>query len=101
LVEELEKVGPFGAGNPEPRFVFNAVRVAKADIVGGSHIRCFLEDSRGARLSAIAFRAVGTGLSEILMRTDGSSVHLLGRLNLDTWRGASRVQLQIEDAAST
>ncbi|MBI1244090.1 MAG: single-stranded-DNA-specific exonuclease RecJ [Alphaproteobacteria bacterium] len=100
LVEELERVGPYGVGNPEPRFVFNAVRVAKADIVGTSHIRCFLEDSRGVRLSAIAFRAVGTGLSEILLRSDGSSVHLLGRLKLDSWRGASRVQLQIEDAAA-
>ncbi|MBL8808178.1 MAG: single-stranded-DNA-specific exonuclease RecJ [Rhodospirillales bacterium] len=100
LVEELERVGPYGVGNPEPRFVFNAVRVAKADIVGTSHVRCFLEDSRGARLSAIAFRAVGTGLADILLRSDGASIHILGRLKLDTWRGASRVQLQIEDAVA-
>ncbi len=101
LIGELDKVGPYGMGNPEPRFVFPAVRVAKADIVGEKHVRCFLQDARGARLAAIAFRSVDTPLGEILLRTDGSSLHLVGRLKLDTWRGAGRVQLHIEDASAT
>jgi len=100
LIGELDKVGPYGMGNPEPRFVFPAVRVAKADIVGERHVRCFLQDSRGARLSAIAFRAVETPLGQILLRNDGASLHILGRLKLDTYRGAARVQLQIEDAST-
>ena len=33
---------PFGAGNPEPRFVLPSARIAKADVVGGNHVRCFL-----------------------------------------------------------
>lgn len=99
FLDELEKIGPYGMGNPEPRFVFPNVRVAKADVVGQKHVRCFLQDARGSRLAGIAFRAVDTALAEILLRTDGSSVHLAGRLKRDTWRGASRVQLHIEDAA--
>ena len=99
LIGELDKVGPYGMGNPEPRFVFPAIRVAKSDIVGERHVRCFLQDSRGARLSAIAFRAVETPLGEILLRRDGASIHVLGRLKLDTYRGTARVQLQIEDAS--
>jgi single-stranded-DNA-specific exonuclease len=99
FLDELDALAPYGVGNPEPRFVFANVRVAKADIVGERNVRCFLQDSRGARLAGIAFRAVGTKLAEILLRADGSSVHLAGRLKRDTWRGASRVQLHIEDAA--
>jgi single-stranded-DNA-specific exonuclease len=79
--------------------VFPSVRIAKADIVGEKHVRCFLQDARGSRLAGIAFRAVDTALAEILLRTDGSSVHLVGRLKRDSWRGASRVQLHVEDAA--
>jgi single-stranded-DNA-specific exonuclease len=101
LIGELDKVGPYGMGNPEPRFVFPAVRVAKADVVGEKHVRCFLQDARGARLAAIAFRAVDTPLGEILLRTDGASLHLVGRLKMDNWRGAGRVQLHIEDASAT
>ncbi|MCM0022108.1 MAG: single-stranded-DNA-specific exonuclease RecJ, partial [Tagaea sp.] len=99
FLDELDKMAPYGMGNPEPRFVFANVRIAKADIVGEKHIRCFLQDARGGRLAAIAFRAVDTGLAQILLRADGSAVHLAGRLKRDTWRGASRVQLHIEDAA--
>jgi single-stranded-DNA-specific exonuclease len=99
FLDELDKVAPFGMGNPEPRFVFPNVRIAKADIVGAKHVRCFLQDARGTRLAGIAFRAVDTPLAEILLRTDGSSVHLAGRLKRDVWRGAQRVQLHIEDAA--
>jgi single-stranded-DNA-specific exonuclease len=95
----LERVGPFGAGNPEPRFAFAAVRVAKADVVGEKHVRCFLTDSRGARLNAIAFRAVGQPLGDALLNSNGASLHIAGRVKADEYRGAVRVQLQIEDAA--
>ncbi len=95
----LERVGPFGAGNPEPRFAFAAVRVAKADVVGEKHVRCFLTDSRGARLNAIAFRAVGQPLGDALLNSNGASLHIAGRVKADEYRGVVRVQLQIEDAA--
>ena len=100
LIEALGKVGPFGVGNPEPRFAFPGVRVAKADIVGEKHVRCFLADGRGGRLAAIAFRAVGSPLGDALLDGAGVSLHLGGRLRADEWRGETRVQLQIEDAAA-
>ncbi|MCZ6845655.1 MAG: single-stranded-DNA-specific exonuclease RecJ, partial [Alphaproteobacteria bacterium] len=34
LVAAIQQLAPFGAGNPEPRFVLPSVRVAKADVVG-------------------------------------------------------------------
>ena len=58
LVTLLERVGPYGVGNPEPRFAFAGVRVVRADIVGEKHVRCVLADQQGGRLNAIAFRAV-------------------------------------------
>jgi single-stranded-DNA-specific exonuclease len=100
LIEALGRVGPFGVGNPEPRFAFPAVRVAKADIVGEKHVRCFLADGRGGRLAGIAFRAVGSPLGAALLDGAGISLHLGGRLRADDWRGETRVQLQIEDAAA-
>ncbi len=99
LVSLLERVGPYGVGNPEPRFAFAGVRVARADIVGEKHVRCVLADQQGGRLNAIAFRAVGTALGESLMRHAGASLHLAGTIRADEWRGALRAQLFIEDAA--
>jgi single-stranded-DNA-specific exonuclease len=99
LCSILAQVGPYGVGNPEPRFAFPAVRVAKADVVGERHIRCFFADGRGGRLAGIAFRAVGTPLGACLLETSGSTLHLAGKLRAEEWRGEIRVQLHLEDAA--
>ena len=100
LIELLDGVGPFGAGNPRPRFAFAAVRVVKADIVGSDHLRCVIApQSGGERLTAMAFRCVDTDLGRALLNTGGVAVHIAGYLQINTWRGSRTARLVIEDAA--
>jgi single-stranded-DNA-specific exonuclease len=99
LAEIVERLGPFGSGNAEPRFALSGARIVKADLVGGSHVRCILTDSGGARLKAIAFRAVDTPLGKALIASGGVPISLAGRIKLDRWNGETRAQFQIEDAA--
>ncbi len=100
LVELLDGVGPFGAGNPRPRFVFPAVRIVKADIVGSDHVRCVVApQSSGERLSAMAFRSADTDLGKALLGTAGVAIHVAGYLEINTWRGSRTARLVIEDAA--
>jgi single-stranded-DNA-specific exonuclease len=99
LTQLLERVGPFGSGNAEPRFVLPAVRVAKADPVGENHVRCIVMGTDGARLKGIAFRALGTPLGQALIQARGAAIHLAGHLRADTWQGRDETQLYIEDAA--
>ena len=101
LVSEIALAGPYGAGNPEPLLVFPDVRVAFADVVGGAHVKVRLAGGDGARLDAIAFRAVGTPLGEGLLKSRGRPIHVAGKLRADDWNGQARVQLQIEDAAGS
>ncbi len=99
LIELLEQAGPYGSGNQSPMFVFPAHRITYADRVGTDHIRCMLVASNGAKLKAIAFRALGTELGELLLSERQHPIHVAGRLVMDEW-GAKRVpSLQIEDAA--
>jgi len=103
LVAAIQQLAPFGAGNPEPRFVLPSVRVAKADVVGKGHVRCILADGDGGgakgRLKAIAFRAAGEPLGDALLNTSGMALHLAGKIRLDTWQGRDGVQFIIDDAA--
>jgi len=99
LAEIVERLGPFGSGNAEPRFALTGARVIKADLVGTGHVRCILTDSSGARLKAIAFRAAESPLGQALLKTGGAPIALAGRVKLDRWNGEVRVQFQIEDAA--
>jgi single-stranded-DNA-specific exonuclease len=99
LVAEIALAGPYGAGNPEPMLAFPDLRVAFADVVGAAHVKVRLVGGDGARLDAIAFRAVGTPLGEGLLKSRGRHLHAAGKLKTDEWNGETRVQLQIEDAA--
>lgn len=100
LIDLIERAGPYGQGNPQPRFVFPAHRVKYVKPVGAAHIRCVLEAGDGSRLDAVAFRAAGQPLGELLTAAAGGMpVHVAGHLRRDTWGGRNRIELQIEDAA--
>ena len=99
LIDLIERAGPYGQGNPQPRFVFPAHRVRFAKVMGEAHLRVTLEADDGSRLEGIAFRAVGQPLGELLTNTGGMPIHVAGSLRRDTWGGRQRIELQIEDAA--
>ncbi len=99
LLDALEALAPFGAGNPKPRFALPACRILKADVVGENHVRCFVGGEGPGRLKAIAFRAVGEALGDALLASGGLPLHLAGQLRLDRWQGREEAQLIIDDAA--
>jgi single-stranded-DNA-specific exonuclease len=101
LVRRVEQLGPFGTGNPEPRFALPNLRIVRAEVVGGQHVRCVLADGAGAaRLRAIAFRSIEGELGPALLKGQGRSFHVAGHLRGDNWQGREEVQLLIDDAAA-
>ncbi|HEY9079152.1 single-stranded-DNA-specific exonuclease RecJ [Magnetovibrio sp.] len=101
LVKTLEQVGPFGVGNPEPRFCVKDATIVKADPVGAdqSHVRLVLMGEGGqGRLTAIAFRAFDTALGPALVNHGGQPFDFVGRLRINVWNGYESVQLMVDDA---
>jgi len=99
LLADLDRAGPFGAGNPEPVFVMCDMLVAYAEVVGTSHVRLRLVGRDGGAISAIAFRAAGSELGKALTKSRGARLKRAGKLKRDDYGGAPRVQLHLEDAA--
>jgi single-stranded-DNA-specific exonuclease len=100
MITLLERAGPYGQGNPQPRFVFPSHRVRFAKVVGNAHVRAVIEAGDGSRLDAIAFRAAGQPLGDILVEANGGMpLHICGTLRRDTWGGRNRIELTIDDVA--
>lgn len=97
LLDMVERVGPFGAGAPEPLFAVPNVRAAGARRVGANHIAFDMIGEDGARLRAIAFR-VADGPEGVAI-SQGGPIHVAGRLRADTWRGKGKVQIEVADIA--
>jgi single-stranded-DNA-specific exonuclease len=92
LIDEMAKLEPFGAGNPEPCLSAFGVTVVSARRVGvdGAHLKLNLEQS-GSRYDAIAF---GRGEQ---MPASGTTVNVAFRPEYNHFRGRVSVQLRIKD----
>ena len=99
LIENLSMLAPFGEANPEPRFVIKDVAVTRVMPLKNGHIACTLTGKNGKYISAIAFRAVDTPVGKKLMHSPGIYFHVAGFLKQETWKGRTKIQLQIHDMA--
>ena len=68
LVNMVQRLGPFGSGNAEPRFAYSGLRVVNASVVGKGHIRCVFSNA-GAR----AYKPSPSGLQKPLWDTVSST----------------------------
>lgn len=99
LLANLDRIGPFGPGHPEPGFALADVRPTAGQVVGGEHVRCTLVDARGGRIEAIAFRAAEAPLGRRLLAPGGRPLHVSGRPKQESWQGSSRIRLVLDDVA--
>ncbi|MBL4613043.1 MAG: single-stranded-DNA-specific exonuclease RecJ, partial [Emcibacter sp.] len=66
LVDQLNRVGPYGQGNAQPRFALSAVTVRYADVVGKDHVKCTLRGNDGGKVKAMAFRSADQPLGQLI-----------------------------------
>ncbi len=90
LLKELERLNPFGAGNPQPAFVSRNCRPLSPRVLADKHLKFDVEQS-GCRVGCIAF-----GQAERFDELSGE-LDLLYRPGINRWRGNQSVQLQIVD----
>ncbi len=100
LLDLLDPAGPYGVGNPEPRFVMPECRIEFADTTTNGHVRCRLSGDGGGRVQAIAFRAADGPVGQALLAARGGALHVAGHLRRDRWRGRDSVRMIVEDVAA-
>jgi single-stranded-DNA-specific exonuclease len=99
LAQTVERLAPFGSGNPEPRFAVTDLRVVRGEVVGDGHVRLLLAGNGGTRLKAIAFRSADGPLGQALLSGGGAPFHLAGNLRPDNWQDREGAQLIVDDGA--
>ena len=100
LAQELDRLAPFGLGNPEPTLLVASVEATAGSTVGeGKHLRFRVRQHGRDGGSAIAF-----GLGAQLDRLDGATrFDLAFRLKENRWNGTTAPQLVVRrlfDAAA-
>jgi len=93
LAEELERLEPFGAGNPEPSLLVPAALLDEPRPLGeGRHV-AFTLSAGGARSRCVAF-----GSGSRLPADPGEPVEAAVRLEVDRWGGSVEPRLVLRHA---
>lgn len=96
LLRELQRLEPFGDGNPEPLLHLHDVRLRNVTLMGTEHLRAEIIDADYNTLSAVMFSEAQSPLGKFLQQHT-AELELLVRLKPD-FRHPGRVSAHIEDA---
>lgn len=90
----IQKLAPFGQGNPVPVFISRNVEVVETRTMGngGEHLR-FRFRQNGTTWDAVGFR-LGNYLSEVI-----SPLDIVYTLEIDSWGGQDTLRLNVIDFA--
>lgn len=98
---EIEKMSPFGLGNPKPIFLFENVRIEKIKKFGkngsGEHLEIIFSDTNQNKVKAVSFFSNYDSFSVLL--AEEKKVNLLATFDLSRFRGREELRLRIEDIA--
>lgn len=86
---ELERMKPFGMGNPEPVFLLRGAQVAESRVLKGGHLK--LKLTSGGR----TFDAIGFGMAE--KGVDSGRLEILFSPGMNEWNGKRTLQLLVKD----
>jgi single-stranded-DNA-specific exonuclease len=94
LHRELERLGPFGQGNPRPRLVVPGVRAQRIEVKSDKGLLKFRIPRPGGR----EVEAIWWDHAEHAPAVASGAVDLLGELGEHHWNGNRRLQFTVQDA---
>ena len=95
LLHDIERMAPFGQGNPEPRFGAKGLEVLSIRPVGNNkHLKLRLRQQNGQFFDAIAYNK-GASIGSWLR--SGARVAAVFTPRINTWNGMNNIELDIKD----
>ena len=98
---KIDKLSPFGSGNPEPRFSLNDVRIIKSQIIAEKHVKSILTTKDGLTVKSISFNSSDSDLGQFLLSNNKKTFNIAGKLTLNEWKGEKNVEFIIDDISVT
>lgn len=91
LISELERLEPFGAGNPDPLFGAKGLEVLNARVVGNNHLKMSLRDQN------VVLDAIGFDMAERFMQVaECGRVDAVFCPQVNEWEGGRFLQLKLK-----
>ena len=90
LYKDLNKLQPFGIGNPRPKFLISDINLKNHYTVGSQAKHLKIELHNG--ITGIAFN-----MGDINLKIKNKRLDLAAKIYLNNWMGKNKIELRIED----
>ncbi len=98
--EEISCLAPFGAGNSEPKFVIQDLKIISSNTTANDHISSILIGKDGTTFRGFAWNVKDTALEPFLNKNNKQRINIAGKVKLNEWRGEKKIEFHIEDIST-
>ena len=98
LLEIIDKLEPFGSGNPEPKFIIKDLKIETTKVLKDKHILIFFQNDFSSNFKAICFNSIGTVLGDYLLNFKKNKLLIGCTIRRDNFNDSLKPQIVIKDA---
>ena len=98
LLENIEKLEPFGSNNPYPKFIIQNVGIEFAKVIKEKHVLINFKNNNDILLKGISFNCIDNDLGQNLINNKSKKFHIGCSIKKDIYHGRNQPQLVIHDA---
>jgi len=96
LINDINKLKPFGNYNFLPTFLINNLKVIKYDILKNKHLSVILKPDSGVTIKGICFNCLNTNIGRYLLSYK-KKINIIAQINENIWNNKKSIQLNIKD----
>jgi len=96
LINDINKLKPFGNYNFLPTFLINNLKVIKHDIIKNKHLSVILKPDSGVSIKGICFNCLNTNIGNYLLSYK-KKINIIAQINENIWNNKKTIQLNIKD----
>jgi single-stranded-DNA-specific exonuclease len=100
LINDINKLKPFGNYNFFPIFLINNLKVINHDIINNKHISVILKPESGVSIKGICFNCLNTNIGHYLLSYK-KKINIIAQIHENIWNNKKSVQLNIKDLILT
>ena len=96
LINDINKLKPFGNYNFLPTFLINNLKVIKHDVINNKHLSVILKPDSGVSIRGICFNCLNTNIGHYLLSYK-KKINIIAQINENIWNNKKSIQLNIKD----
>jgi single-stranded-DNA-specific exonuclease len=96
LINDINKLKPFGNYNFLPIFLINNLKVIKHHVIKNKHLSVLLKPDSGVSINGICFNCLNTNIGHFLLSYK-KKINIIAEINENIWNNKKSIQLHIKD----